>query len=154
MNDGSDALVLETAQGASTTTYELLNVYPSELGPQEYLTTPPGADGFPAGEPASLPDGGSVTHLDFFRCQGGQYPGGGDQATIVSTSAVLSQDQSNYSVVETILAHGPNMGAGELIVVSQTTRDVALDAFDPAKDVAGVPCWDQGGFSPSPTPTA
>jgi hypothetical protein len=150
MNDGSNALVLETAQGASTTTYEFLNVYPSELGPLEYLITAPGADGFPAGMPAILPDGGAVTHLDFFRCQGGQYPGGGDQATIVSTSAVLSQDQSTYAVTETILAHGSNVGAPELIVVSQTTRDVAFDAFDPVKDVTGVPCWDQGGSSPTP----
>jgi hypothetical protein len=103
---------------------------------------------------AILPDGGSVTHQVFFRCQGGQYPGGGDQATIVSTSAVLSQDQNTYTITETILAHGPNVGAPELIIVSQQAHDVAFDAFDPAKDVTGVPCWDQGGVSPSPTPTA
>jgi hypothetical protein len=154
MNDGTNALVLMTGQGASAFTYELLNVPPSETAPQEYTVIPPGGIGFPAGKPANLPDGGSVTHLDFLRCQGGQYPGGGDQATIVSTSAVLSQDQSTYSVTETILAHGPNVGAPELIVVSQTARDVAFDGFDPAKDVTGVPCWDQGGVSPSPTPTA
>jgi hypothetical protein len=154
MNDGTNALVVMTERGASTPMYELLNLPQSEAGPQQYKVIPPGGIGFPAGQPAILPDGGSVTHLDFFRCQGGQYPGGGDQATIVSTSAVLSQDQSTYSVTETILAHGPNAGAPELIVVAQTTHDEAFDAFDPAQDVTGVPCWDQGGFSPSPTPTA
>jgi hypothetical protein len=154
MNDGSSALILRTHEGASTVTFELLNLLPSEAAPSEYGVVDPGAPGFPAGHTAEFPDEGSVTHMAFFRCQGGQYPGGGDQATIVSTSAVLSQDQSTYAITETILAHGPNVGAPELIVVSHQSHDVAFDAFDPAKDVTGVPCWDQGGVSPSPTPTA
>jgi hypothetical protein len=110
----------------------------------------PGAPGFPAGQTAEFPDAGSVAHQAFFRCQGGPYPGGGDQATIVETTADLSADQSTYTVVETILAHGPNSGKPELIVVSQTSKDIAFDAFDPVKDVKGVPCWGPGSGSPSP----
>ncbi len=149
MNDGTNALVLETAQGASTTRYALLNVLPSETGPDRYLVIAPAAPGFPAGKPPALATGGSVTHLSFFTCQGGPYPGGGDMATIISTRAVLSQDQSTYTVTQTILAHGPNAGQAEVIVVSQDAKDVAFDAFDPANDVAGVPCWDPGS-TPSP----
>jgi hypothetical protein len=141
MNDGSNALVLEIDEGASTRMYVLLNVFPSEAGPQEYVVAEPGAPGFPAGAAAFLPDGGSVTHMDFFRCQGGPYGGGGDMATIVSTSAVLSQDQTTYTVTETVLAHGPNPGTAEVIVVSQEAHQVAFDAFDPAHDVTGEPCW-------------
>jgi hypothetical protein len=150
MNDGSNALVLRTHEGASTVFYELLNLLPSEAGPQEYGVIDPGAPGFPAGQTAEFPDAGSVAHQAFFRCQGGPYPGGGDQATIVETTADLSADQSTYTVVETILAHGPNSGKPELIVVSQTSKDIAFDAFDPVKDVKGVPCWGPGSGSPSP----
>jgi WD40-like Beta Propeller Repeat len=151
MNDGSNALVLRTHEGASTVFYELLNLFPSEAGPHEYGVVDPGAPGFPAGQTAEFPDEGSVTHEAFLRCQGGSYPGGGDQATIVETTADLSHDGSTYTVVETILAHGPNVGQPELIVVAQTSKDVAFDSFDPAKDVTGAPCWSQGGGSPSPS---
>jgi hypothetical protein len=141
MNDGTNALVLETNLGASTATYELLNVWPSEIGPQEFIVQPPGADGFPSDKPAILLDGGPVTDQRSFRCQGGRYPGGGDQATIVEMAALLSRDQTTYTVTETILAHGPRARFPELIVVSQTARQVPLDQFDPSRDVPGVPCW-------------
>jgi Tol biopolymer transport system component len=148
MNDGSNALVLRTHEGASTVFYELLNLFPSEAGPKEYTVLDPGSPEFPPGQVAQFPDEGSVTHEDFFRCQGGPYPGGGDQATMVETNATLDKLQGMYTLTETVLAHGPNTGQPELIVVSRNTRQIGFDAFDPAKDVTGVPCW--GGATPSP----
>lgn len=142
MNDGTTSLALRIGEGASTVAYEMLNM-PPDVTPQEYLVTPPGSPEFPPGHVAVFYDEGSVTHEDFFRCQGGPYPGGGDQATIVETDATLNKYQGMYTLVQTVLAHGPNSGQAELIVVSRDTRKVGFDAFsrNPGKYVQGAPCW-------------
>ena len=151
MNDGTNALVVRSDQGASTAFYELLSVRASETGPQVYTIADPGSHAFPAGDDARLASGGSVTHLDFITCQGGQYPGGGDMATILATSAVLSADQTTYAVTQTELARGPDPDTAQLIVVATDERSVPFDMFDPSTDVNGVPCWGEtapGGGSP------
>jgi hypothetical protein len=141
MNDGTTALILRTDQTASSTSasYVLLNLSPGR-GPRTYAVTGAGGEGFPAGRPAVLVDGSDTSSLAFLGCRGGPFPGGGDMATIVQTIATLAPGQTTYRIVQTELAHGPNAGRPELIVVSQQTRNVAAGAFDPNSISVGAPC--------------
>jgi len=139
MNDGTTALILRTDQVGSFTAYLLLNLAPSRP-PATYVITAAGGQEFASGHAARLFDGAIPSRIAFLGCQGGPFPGGGDMATIVQTIATLSTDRSTYRIVQTELAHGPNAGRPQLIVVAQHTRTAPAEGFDPNSIAVGAPC--------------
>lgn len=125
--NGTDEFFLVVDAGAATA---FLHVYELPIGPQPkhpLEVAPPGADGYPANEPALFPYGGSVTHQDFVTCDEGD-----GVHILISTSAELDQDQGEWNVHETILS----LERGAFTVVS--TRDYQV-AYDPSGDPLPVP---------------
>jgi hypothetical protein len=139
MNDGTMAMILRTDQSPSSTSYLLLDLWPGRAA-RTYVITGAGGEGFPSGRTAVFTNGGGASTVAFFGCQGGPFPGGGDMATIVQTTATLSSDRTTYRVVQTELAHGPHAGRPQLIVVSQHSKTVRASDFDPRSIDVGVSC--------------
>ncbi len=139
MNDGTMALILRTDQDSSYNSYVLLSLAPGH-GPKTYVVTGTGGEDFASGQPAIFVEAGTATHVAYFNCRGGPYPGGGDMATVVEIVALMSPDQTTWHLVRTELAHGPRPERAELVVVSQHVQDVAVAAFDAGKVGSGYAC--------------
>lgn len=124
----TDEFFLVVDAGAATV---FLHVYELPVGPQPkhpLEVAPPGADGYPANEPAMFPYGGSVTHQDFVTCDQGD-----GVHILIATSAELDQDQGEWNVHETIFS----LEDGAFTVIS--TRDYHV-AYDPSgEDPLPVP---------------
>jgi hypothetical protein len=138
--DGSLAVALRTKEEAGLFAYELLSVYPGEIGPQAYAVGPAGSQEFPSGSTIELTDGGSVPHRAFLRCRGGSYGGGGGE-TAIETTADRSSDGSSVRLIQTVLAQSAGATQPTMTVMSRDERTVPAQSFDPSKDLAGVPCW-------------
>jgi hypothetical protein len=150
--DGADEFVLAVNQGASTEFVEVYELAVSEIfGRSAATVAEPGAEGFPPGEPAQFPIGGSITHLDFLTCDTA------DNGThqVVATSAVLNQEQTEYAVHETAFVLDPSLEPpyGQLVVASTTDSTFAFDPTGQSQpEPRGESCWEPPMTSPSPPP--
>lgn len=114
----TDEFFLVVDSGAATV---LLHVYQLPVGPQPkhpIEVAPPGADGYPANEPALFPHGGSVAYQDFITCNAGD-----GFHSLIATSAELDQEEGEWNVHETILS----LERGAFTVVSTRNYQVAYD---------------------------
>jgi Tol biopolymer transport system component len=136
--DGVDELAVAVEQGASTQFVEFFEVPLGPNGPQPVVVSPPGADGFPSGEPAKFPYGGSVTHYAALGC---------GELDVVSEVATLNADQTEWAVHVTNL-HLDATGPSPRFTVVST--DDSTQKFDPDVGVGdifepGGPCWTEPG---------
>ena len=143
--NGTDELALLVELGSSTQFVEFYELNVSEaFGQQAVLVAPPGAEGFPPDQPAVFPLGGSVTHLDFLSCF--QAEDGTNQ--VASDGAVLSSDQTEYAVHETVFVLDMTLDTlyGQFVV--QSTKDYIVP-FDPKDQtdfqLPGRPCLNAEG---------
>jgi hypothetical protein len=95
--DGRDELGVVVSEGASTQFIEFFEVTLGPEGPLALTVAPPGSTGFPGGEPARFPLGGSVTHTgELSRSCGG--------SDLISDSLTVSSDQATWTLRRTTLA--------------------------------------------------
>jgi Tol biopolymer transport system component len=132
--DGLDELAVIVEEGASTALIEFFPIHLDAVGPTPVVVVSPGEEGFPSGEAARFPYGGSVTHYAALGC---------GENDVISEVATLSADQTEWAVHVTNLhldAAGP---APKFTVVS---TDDSTQTFDPDVGVGdifepGGPCW-------------
>jgi hypothetical protein len=131
--DEADEFFLVVDAGAATV---FLHVYELTVGERQKHpvdVAPPGAEGYPAKEPALFPYGGSVTHQDFITCNVGD-----GFHSLIATSAVLDQDLGEWNVHETILS----LDRGAFTVVSSRDYQVTHDpSGDEPLPVPGDSCF-------------
>lgn len=145
--DGIDELALVVDGGASTKLMNVLEIPPTEVGPAVLTVGPDGTEGFPPGEPALFPIGGSVKHLDFVTCR---TDGGVHQ--VLATHATLSQDETTWSLTEVVFEVAIDeqaLRSGEPVTIQALTVvgvNTSTQPFDPnaPPSVEGVPCFPNG----------
>jgi hypothetical protein len=137
---GQDAeeIAVLVDEGASTQFIEFVAARgPDEFHPGGIRVAPPGAEGFPPMEPGVFAIGGSVPHLDFVSCVLDQ----DGQKDLAASSATLSNDQTTYSIHETVFLLSQDIVKSDLLV--QSTRDYSVP-YDPSGgtdfQLPGPPC--------------
>jgi Tol biopolymer transport system component len=138
--DGVDEFVLLVDERASTRFVEVYELPASEaFGHHAATVLEPGAPGYPPGEPARFPLGGSVTHVDSLTCQASA----DGTWSVVATSAVLAEDESKLELHETVFVFDPKRIApyGGFTVVSVRDYEVATDLHGRPPIPPGEPCW-------------
>ncbi len=134
--DGIDELAVAVESGASTQVVEFFEPTPTPgLNPGNPPTievgSPVGSADFPSGEPARFPYGGSATHYAAIGCDGSQ---------VISETATLNADQTEWSARRTVLRLDVADGSARFTVVS--TND-STQPFDP--NVAPGDAFEPGG---------
>jgi Tol biopolymer transport system component len=101
--DGASEVAVLVDRGASTEFVDFFQLLPSEAGPVLFDVVPPGNDEHPGNAPLEAARGGSVTHQDFVTCQASEAG-----RRLLTTSAVLSEDQSTWTLTETVFGFDPS----------------------------------------------
>jgi Tol biopolymer transport system component len=136
--DGIDELAVIVEQGASTQFLEFFEVPLGPEGLKPVEMAEPGLEGSPAGQPARLPFGGSLTHFAALGC---------GENDVILEIATLNADQTEWAVHVTNLHLETTAASPRFTVVS---TDDSTQPFDPDVGVGdifepGAPCWMESG---------
>jgi hypothetical protein len=137
--NGTAELVLLVEEGASSQFVEFYTMPVSEIGPRVFVVASPGTENFPPGERAVFPIGGSVTHMDFITCTADDQAG----QVVVATDAELAQDESAFTVRETVLSVDlSEFETPAFIVASSRQYEQPFNPETGGEAVPpGQPCW-------------
>jgi hypothetical protein len=136
--DGIDEFILKIDESASTNHYLVYELPASEAFGRPVDVAPPGAPGFPGGEPAELLLGGSESHYTALGCDLIEHQ-------VIVEVAELNAERTEWSVHQTLLRFEPSDAPpfGKITVVSEDDRTESAeegvrpgDQFEP-----GDPCW-------------
>jgi hypothetical protein len=134
--NGTRELAIVVDRNAYTVFLEFFELSATEVFGSPVIIAPPGTEDYPGGKTAVLPLVGSGSTLHFLSCT----IGNDGHHAVVATAAVLSEDQSTWSLSETVFAFEPvkDIPFGQFNVVSSRDySEPAREGMDPVQD----PCF-------------
>jgi Tol biopolymer transport system component len=131
--DGVAELAVRVSRGASTEFLTLFELTISEAGPDPLEVQAPGADGYPAGEPAIFAVSGTVTHVDSLICSHVD-----DYEALIATHAERSDETAGWNLREVVFRFEGPWGDRSLRITLD--REFTISPEEPPA-AEGLTCW-------------